>query len=79
MVRRVLARRKSHRSSDRRMASPAPESKEEYYRRATDARNVARHLMDLIGFLPDSYKRTNARECAESTVAWLERAMEDHQ
>jgi hypothetical protein len=59
------------------MVSPAPEDKEGNLKAAKEARDHAKRTMELIGYLPDSYKRTAARAAAEETIAYLERVMDD--
>ena len=41
------------------------------------ARNIAQHLIDAIGRLPESYDRTNAHGRAEEALGYTQKMYED--
>lgn len=59
------------------MSQLAVEDVEVTRKRITEARDTGRRFFELLGYLDDDYKRTNARAHVEQAIAWTEQMLED--
>ena len=41
------------------------------------AKRITEEVVLILGYLPDSYKRTNARGDAESLLAWITKMLDE--